>query len=322
MPRRASWKELRTGLIALAGLVIVALSILIFARVGALHGRTFRLYARTPSARGVIRGTEVWLAGQKVGVVKDVEFLPASVPRRERLLIVMQILEHARSQVRKDSHTNLRAGGTMIGQPVVYISVGTASAADVATDDTLNAEPQTDYEVRASEMAVASRAFPDIIANFRLLGAQLSGVEGALGSLGVERNGAALAEVSARLTRLNARLAASDGEAGTVSLALREGPEVRERVDALRARADSVGQLIASTRQTYGRFRKDSTLVKEIAEIRDEIDILRSRIDRGEGALALVRGDSALTRNLAEMRLQMQRLITDLKHRPFRYVNP
>ena len=56
MPRRPSWKELRTGLIALAGLVVVALGILVFARVGALHGRTFRLYARTPNARGVIRG--------------------------------------------------------------------------------------------------------------------------------------------------------------------------------------------------------------------------------------------------------------------------
>jgi ABC-type transporter Mla subunit MlaD len=322
MPRRASWKELRTGLIALAGLVIVALGILVFARVGALHGRTFRLYARTQNARGVIRGTEVWLAGQKVGIVKDVEFLPVSVPRRERVLIVMQILEHARSQIRRDSRTDLRAGGTMIGQPVVYISVGTATAADVVTDDTLNAQPQTDYEAKASELAVASRAFPDIIANFKLLGTQLSGVEGTLGSLGLERNGAALAEAGARLTRLNARLAASDGEEGTVSLALREGSAVRERVDVLRARADSVSQLVASTRRSYGRFRKDSTLVKEIADIRDEIDILRSRVDRRGGALALVRGDSTLVQGLAETRRQMQRLLTDLKHRPFRYINP
>jgi hypothetical protein len=254
--------------------------------------------------------------------VKDVEFLPPSVPKGERLLIVMQILEHARAQIRKDSRVNLRAGGTMIGQPVVYINVGTAAAADVETNDTLNAEPQTDYEAKASEFAVASRAFPDIIANFKLLGAQLSGVEGTLGSLGLERNGAALAEVSSRLTRLNARLAATDGEAGTISLALHDGMGVRQRVDMLRARADSVTQLMASTQRSYGRFRKDSTLVKQIADIRDEIDILRSRVDRGGSALALVRGDSALTRALAETQLQMQRLLTDMKRRPFRYINP
>ena len=76
MPRRTRWKELVVGLIALAVVTGVALVVLVFARVGTLHGSTFRLFARTNEARGVIRSSEVWLQGQKVGVVKQVTFMP------------------------------------------------------------------------------------------------------------------------------------------------------------------------------------------------------------------------------------------------------
>src|SRR2546423_14426498 len=100
MPRRASWRELVAGLVALAALVGVGLAVLLFARVGRLHGSTFRLYAQTGEARGIIRGSEVWLGGQKVGVVKDVSFMPTSVDPRHRLLIVMQVLSSARQGIR------------------------------------------------------------------------------------------------------------------------------------------------------------------------------------------------------------------------------
>src|SRR5207302_4882220 len=53
MPRRTGWKELIVGLIALAAVTGVCLAVLVFARVGTLHGHTFRLYARTGEARGV-----------------------------------------------------------------------------------------------------------------------------------------------------------------------------------------------------------------------------------------------------------------------------
>src|SRR5512138_359187 len=64
MPRKASWRELVIGLVSFAVLVGVGFSVLVFARVGRLHGSTFRLYALTGEARGVIRGSEVWLGGQ------------------------------------------------------------------------------------------------------------------------------------------------------------------------------------------------------------------------------------------------------------------
>ena len=317
MPRRARWRELLIGLTALAAIVGIGLAILVFARLGGLHGSTFRLYAQTGEARGIISSSEVWLGGQKVGLVKDVQFLPASVEPRARLLIVMDVLETARHNVRHDSRAQIGAGGTLIGAPVVYISLGTTNAAVVQPRDTIRSLPQTDVENMTSEFALASRDFPEIIANVKLLNQQLHSVEGTLGALGIERGGPALAATRARLARLGGELRASDG---TIGLALNDRPSLTARAQAVMARADSLRSFLSSERTIFGRFRRDSTLLREVADLRNEIDILRARMASPNGTIGRARADSAVFDQLTGLRREMAQLFADMRRRPLRYI--
>src|SRR5215207_778262 len=92
MPRPLRWSQLLPGSLALAGLVALAAGVLLFARVGALRGETLRLYALTSQARGVIKGTEVWVAGQKVGLVETVRFRPPTADTAARVVLVLDVL--------------------------------------------------------------------------------------------------------------------------------------------------------------------------------------------------------------------------------------
>src|SRR5689334_23662240 len=132
MSRRLSWRDLPFGLASAAVVLAVAVLILVYGRVGTLRGKTFRVYVTTDAARGVIRGTEVWLDGQKVGLVKNVDFRPASASVKERLVLALELLDVARSHVRSDSRVQIRAGAKLIGDQVVYISSGTAKTAVIA----------------------------------------------------------------------------------------------------------------------------------------------------------------------------------------------
>src|SRR5436190_16296543 len=76
MPARLSWRHLIPGIIALAAVAAVALGVAMFAGIGRMRGDTMTLYASESQARGVLRGTEVWLAGQKIGMVDGVSFQP------------------------------------------------------------------------------------------------------------------------------------------------------------------------------------------------------------------------------------------------------
>ncbi|HKO14731.1 MAG TPA: MlaD family protein [Gemmatimonadaceae bacterium] len=318
MPRHTRWSDLLVGLVALGAIVALSVIVLVFARIGAMHGDTFQLYASVGAARGVIHGTEVWLAGQKVGIVKEVRALTPSAQPQAQLLIVMDVLESARPHIRLDSHAQIRSGGSLIGAPVVYVNVGTAAARAVQPEDTLRSLPEPDYETVASRFAVASRQFPQIISNMKLLDAQLHSVQGTLGAMGVEQGGVELPVAQRRLTRLSTALGASRG---TVGRALGARASLTARANLLMARSDSIRRLLASPHTTYGRFRRDSTLLREIGNLRAQLDTVRAEAASPNGTLGRLKADSVLLRGIAHAQRDMASLFTDIQQHPFRYLS-
>src|SRR2546423_7770111 len=142
MPHQLHWRQLTGGIVAVVVLAAVILVVLVFARVGALHGKKVTLYVVTDEAPGVLAGTEVWLAGEQEGLVKDVSFLPPTVDKAERVLIKTNFLKQVMPSVRRDSYAQSRPGGTLIGTPVVYISAGTTTARPLKDGDTIHAGPK------------------------------------------------------------------------------------------------------------------------------------------------------------------------------------
>jgi len=318
MPRRTGWRELIFGLIALAVVTAMALVVLVFARVGTLHGNTFRLFALTGEARGIIRSSEVWLGGQRVGVVKDVRFLPPSAADSNRLLIVMDVLTSASREIRLNSTAQVRSGGTLLGARVVYLSIGTTAARGVVPGDTLRTLPQPDLETVTSEFAIASRQFPEIINNMKLLDRQLQSIEGTIGAFDIEGGGVQLTQLQLRASRVASRLSEPGG---TVGLALKDHASLADRARRAMARADSVRTLVTSPRSFYGRFRRDTTLVREVDDIRNELDVLRARLTSSSGTLGRARADSALLQALANTRREMTLIFADMHRRPLRYIH-
>src|ERR1700675_238401 len=113
MPRQLHWRELTAGIIAVAVIAVLTVAVLVFARVGGLHGKKVTLYVVTDEATGVLRGTAVWLAGQEAGLVKDISFRSPSTSKMERLIIRTEFLESALPSVRLDSYAQIRPAGSL-----------------------------------------------------------------------------------------------------------------------------------------------------------------------------------------------------------------
>ena len=92
------------------------------------------------------------------------------------------------------------------------------------------------------------------------------------------------------------------------------------RAAVVMARADSIRTLIASPATSLGRFRKDSTLMREVGDIRDEMAIVRTQLDQSRGTAGRILHDSAITNSLAEAQRQMSLLFADIKKHPLRYL--
>lgn len=315
MASRVRWSELRIGLLSVAGIIVAVLSILLFARVGALHGDTKTLYVTVDHAPGVLAGTDVWLLGQKVGQVKNITFRPVTVDTMQRLAIETVIMANRFHLIRKNSFADIRAGGNLIGSPVVYIDGGTAAAPGVKSGDTIASIPGAGklgaFGPPIDTLAARLNRVADSTGRLIVLMGDRSTSIGQFRSTGMASMRTAAAVSSDIMTRATS---------GSGSLALGNRNALGDHVRRVLAQKDSIMLLVSSGSGNVGRFRRDSTLMREVAKTRAEVDSLRLLFSR-PGAISRLRTDSALKREMGQARIQLDSLMLDLKKHPLKYIS-
>ena len=318
MARRARWSELPIGIAAAVALVAASLGVLLFARVGQLRGETFRLYVRVPTARGLMIGSEVWVAGQRVGRVEAIRFLPPAGDSADALLIEIDVLERHRQAIRRDSRAQVRPGTRLIAAPVVAISPGTRAAPVLRGGDTVRARPQGDLAGLTDRFGQATRQLPAVMSDVKRVNEQLRSPGGTIGAFGSERGGVELAAVRARGSRIASSLSRGRGTLGRL-LGARDPLTIR--VKAVLARADSVQQILASETTALGRFRRDTTLETTIESIQSELATVRALLEEARGTAGRMQYDGAIMESVAETQRELAAIMADIRRRPFRYLN-
>jgi phospholipid/cholesterol/gamma-HCH transport system substrate-binding protein len=313
MPRQLHWKELTGGVIAAAVIAAVTLAVLVFARVGALHGKKVTLYVVTAEAPGILAGTEVWVAGQKVGVVKDVSFQAPTAPESERVVISTEFLKEALSNVRRDSYAQIKPGGSLIGTLVVSISPGTTTAAPLRDGDTVHARKSGAVASLSDDISSMGPEFAKLGAATKELADKINRPVGTVGNYRVSGL-VDLPDVSAGMSSLSARASGN----GTIGRAMRG--DLRARASHAMAAADSIRILMASNKGTLGRFRRDTTLVTKAGYVLAEVDSLRALLSDPIGPMEAAHSDSTLTLQLARTHTLLAALIKDAKSHPLRYI--
>jgi len=317
MARPLAWSNVRGGLIAIAAIVGISVATLKFARVGALRGDTIRVYAVVGAARGVLKGSEVWLLGQKVGKIADIQFrAPTESDTSARVLVVMDVLERHRDAIHRDAVAQIRPGGSVIGAMVVYLTSGTAAVPPIRDGDTLHAKPQSDVEAATAQFGAATRELPAVMANVKTIWGDLQSSRGTMGAL-IQRSasvGAPLRSTGAQVSRLRRRLSGGRGSLDRIM-----NGDLAARARRVMARADSVRTLVGSSNTSLGRLRRDSTLVAEVNDIREELTEVRAALAEPHGTAGRVLHDSAAFSALGDVHREMTLLVEDLKKHPLRY---
>jgi hypothetical protein len=295
-------------LISAAAVIALVLATLIFARVGALHGKKVTLYVLADDATGVLAGTEVWLAGKHSGTVKEVTFRASGGDTVDRLVIRTEFLAGDLSHVRRDSWAQITSGGKLLGTPTVYVAPGSVNSPALRDGDTIRSRPKPKVFDVASQVTKVGPEFRGLMTEVGELNKKLSRPVGTIGKFrtqGMPAMGAA----TERMSRIGGKLSGS--RSGTIGLAMSGG--LREKASRVMAAVDSMMTLMSSDKGSVGRFRRDTTLMTTAKGVVAELDSLRARSKFGR--------DSALTIALARRRVLMDSLITDIKKNPLRYIH-
>jgi phospholipid/cholesterol/gamma-HCH transport system substrate-binding protein len=299
-------------------LAATAAAILLFARVGSVHGDTYHLYALTDDASGVIKGTRVWLAGRKVGLVRGIAFRSPTSDSLGRVLIKLEVLKQYQPQIRRDSRAEIRSGGRWISTPVVYIDVGTTSTPELREGDTIphtNATP-VDQDALTADVAAASRDVPEILRNMREI---LGGLQQKILRVDpgeIERAGQTKV-LAAQARSLGQRVTAGSG---TIALTIRDQSLI-DRARHARARAESLVVVVSQGTGSIARMRRDTLLLRTLSDTRNELSIVRARLAEPRGSAGRLTADSALVQQLRSLERNLGSAIEDLKRDPTRYIS-
>lgn len=315
MARPLRWKDLTIGLIGFAAIIGLGISVLLFARIGAIRGPKVAIYVIAASATGVLRGTDVTISGKKAGRIREISFLPPDADTTSRLLLEVELMAHALPVLRRDSYADIHPSGTIIGAPVVDLTTGSTRAPPLKEGDTLRANPQIAAETVADRVASLGQEFGGIAREWRSMMANVRTAQGTFGAMRVE-GPQDVARFRTQASRLMRRADAARGTLG----ALQSG-ELQARADRLIATLDTLSELLDSDRGSIGRFRRDTTLLAELEKARTEAAVVAAALSEARGAAGRMQHDQALAREFSGIGTQLDLLIEDLRRNPLRYLS-
>ena len=316
MHRPLRWRYLVPGAVMFGAIILLTGATLKYARIGRLSGPTVHYFTAFSNARNVMGGTEVWINGTKVGRVSSVHFAPPAINTAKRVVVEIEVLQKYRQQIRENSVVKLGTGAQLMGPTVVYITAGTSAARVIPASDTIRTSVGGDIQTLTATFGGVTQELPALMANVKVLNSSLSSADGAVRALTTMDAPKRIETLMGNASRLAERATAGTG---TLGLAMQRG-EIMTRAKTAAAQADSVRTLLASNQGSFGRFRRDSTLLQAVADVRDELSITSALLASKSGTVGRFAQDSIIAVQMTELSKQMTDLFADMKRRPFRYI--
>ena len=205
-----------------------------------------------------------------------------------------------------------------MGQTILGLTVGTPDARLVPQDDTIRGVPAAQMSRRSTaSYGEVAKEFPDLMANVKVLSSSLESARGTIGALTTLDAPQAIRDAARqRVPTSPSAPCRARARSGSPWNAVSSSPARRPRPRKPTPCAPCSRAIAVS----FGRFRRDSTLLRTVADLRDELSITSALLSFTAGSLARFGQDSIIAVQTAEMSKQMTELFADIRKRPLRYI--
>lgn len=320
------WRQVRV-----LGLIAIGIVLLIWAiyRVGKnldVFADRYTIVTLLPNVAGLRDGAVVTLAGQRVGKVEGISFIPMREKRGgNHLALELEVSEAAREQIRSDSRAIVRSQG-VLGDKFIDITPGTPRGTALAAGDTISATTMMDIEqflVKASDAMDRANLIVD---DLRQITGGLARGEGTMGAL--LRDDQLYGRMLGATTELNALLGQINRGDGAIARMIND-PEMYERMVSAAARVDSLGGLVLHGNGSLSQLLRSDSMYKGILGMAakgdaaaGEFSELMKKVNNADGTLNRMLTDPRLFDELLKSVTDLQTLLLDVRQNPKKYVPP
>ena len=310
-----TWDQLRVGLVILAALGILTLSIYKLGQATNLFSKRYELKAFVAQANGIREGGSVTVAGLLAGTIKKIDFLPVDYDTTHNIRITLSLDQSLQDHIRGDSKAQIRTMG-LLGDKIVDITPGTPRYQVLRNGDTIAVLPALDYEQVLTQAAGAVGDVVELTRDLRQLTGGIVRGEGTLGQLVTNR--ALYDQLTGTLARTNTMLARLQNPNGTVGRLL-DDPTMYNRLVAMISSTDSLVRSVSNQRGTVGRLLADTTMYANLAGIVHGADSLMHMLTSGTGLASRLLTDQTLYDQLNKLVSDLNAVLADVRRNPGRY---
>lgn len=169
-------KAILTGLFVLAGIAILLAGVFIIGGKDKSFKKTVIASAVFDDINGLAKGSNVWYAGVKIGVVKKVGFVDNGV------LVSFSIEEDVQQKIRKDTKVKLSTDG-LIGNKILVLYGGTSASPEIEDGNTLAVENGTGAEEMIATLQQNNKNLLSITNDLKTVSKALAEGKGTMGKL-------------------------------------------------------------------------------------------------------------------------------------------
>jgi phospholipid/cholesterol/gamma-HCH transport system substrate-binding protein len=267
-----TFSKLRVGIFMLIGLAVLGFLILNSSGDFNPFEKKMHLKARFAAADGLREGSEVQLAGVRIGKVENVTLLPPDTPEDFKVEAVMLIGQELNGRpinerIRTDSNAQLIATSLLANDKVINISPGTSKGSPVSENDILESRV-------AISINQLTQTGNDLLEQINKLAVPANEIlnkanqgEGTLGRIvndeSLYRNlDATIGETKLTVTKLQTTLDKVNSGQGSAGKLLND-PALYNSLNKTIAQLESISNDIRSGRGSAGKFVTDDALYNE-----------------------------------------------------------
>jgi phospholipid/cholesterol/gamma-HCH transport system substrate-binding protein len=319
--QRAS--QIRVGAVLIVSLLVLIFGVYQVGRLFDVFASRYPLITLVENSAGIMAGAPVTLAGQRVGQVDEVEFIPVEERVGQANIRIRMVVNQAHQEhIREDSRATLRTQG-LLGDRYIDISPGSPARAILRPGDTIVSHPALDIEDVLETAAATLTDVQGIATELNLITGRIARGEGTVGALLAddrlyERMTAASAELAGLIGTLNR----ADG---TVARLIRD-PAMYHQMENALARLDSVAGAVLAGEGTLGRLMYDDALYESLLVTAGRADTTMAGVEafiqnltEADGTMARLLEDPELYDQLLKAIVDVQSLINDIRENPREY---
>ncbi len=165
-----------TGIFILAGIAILLAGVFIIGGKDKTFRKTVQANAIFDDVNGLAKGNNVWYAGVKIGIVKQVKFIEHGVE------VTFSIEEDVRSKIRRDTKVKLATDG-LIGNKILVLYGGTETSPEIESGDILKVENGLSTDAMMATLQENNKNLLQITSDFKDISKGIAAGNGTIGKL-------------------------------------------------------------------------------------------------------------------------------------------